>query len=309
MRNAIPLAVLVGVLGIPFSNAVHAATLNVDGNDGGCNDVGGPAHCTTRAGSDDGAPGVAQGSLAPGTSNGISDLLGKAITVRSSGGPSVTTIDATGVADPGDGLPVVRCDSGEGPDTVLDGFTITGGTGQTILGSESQGGGMYNNGSSPTVMNCVFSGNSAFLRGGGMFNSGGSPTVTNCTFSGNTVVQNGGGMFNSGSSPTVTNCTFTGNTANFSGGGIFNFCSSPTLDNCTFTGNTTLGNAGGMVTYSSGHTLTNHTQNKKLPLNPLGDVLDIIEAGNIFEYAKKAGLIKDNSPHPTPPKDFAQAED
>lgn len=57
------------------------------------------------------------------------------------------------------------------------------------------------------------------------------------------------------------------------------------------------------------NTLTNHTQNKKLPLNPLGDVLDIIEAGNIFEYAKKAGLIKDNSPHPTSPKDFAQAED
>ena len=208
MRNAIPLAVLVGVLGIPFSNAVHAATLNVDGNDGGCNDVVGTPYCTIQAAIDDAVPGVHQVRVAPGTYNEIIDLLGKAITVRSSGGPSVTTIDATGVADPGDGLPVVRCDSGEGPDTVLDGFTITGGTGQTILGSESLGGGMYNSGSSPTVMNCVFSGNSAFLRGGGMFNSGGSPAVTNCTFSGNTVVQNGGGMFNSGSSPTVTNCIF-----------------------------------------------------------------------------------------------------
>ncbi len=56
-------------------------------------------------------------------------------------------------------------------------------------------------------------------------------------------------------------------------------------------------------------TLTNHTENKQYPLSPLGDVIDIIEAGNIFEYARKAGLIQDDRPHSTPPKDFAQAED
>lgn len=39
------------------------------------------------------------------------------------------------------------------------------------------------------------------------------------------------------------------------------------------------------------YTLTNETQNKSYSLNSLGDVIDIIEAGNIFEYAKKAGLI------------------
>ena len=39
------------------------------------------------------------------------------------------------------------------------------------------------------------------------------------------------------------------------------------------------------------YTLTNETQNKTYALNSLGDVIDIIEAGNIFEYAKKAGLI------------------
>ena len=39
------------------------------------------------------------------------------------------------------------------------------------------------------------------------------------------------------------------------------------------------------------YTLTNETQGKTYPLNSLGDVIDIIEAGNIFEYAKKAGLI------------------
>ena len=39
------------------------------------------------------------------------------------------------------------------------------------------------------------------------------------------------------------------------------------------------------------NTLTNRTQNNTYKLKPLGDVKDIIEAGNIFEYAKKAGLI------------------
>ena len=39
------------------------------------------------------------------------------------------------------------------------------------------------------------------------------------------------------------------------------------------------------------YTLTNETQNKTYALNSLGDAIDIIEAGNIFEYARKSGLI------------------
>jgi 3-isopropylmalate/(R)-2-methylmalate dehydratase small subunit len=39
------------------------------------------------------------------------------------------------------------------------------------------------------------------------------------------------------------------------------------------------------------YTLTNETQNKTYSLNSLGDVIEIIEAGNIFEYARKSGLI------------------
>lgn len=38
--------------------------------------------------------------------------------------------------------------------------------------------------------------------------------------------------------------------------------------------------------------LTNKTQNKTYELKPLGDVIEILEAGNIFEYAKKTGLMK-----------------
>ena len=87
--------------------------------------------------------------VAPGTYFETINFLGKAVTVRSSDGPGVTVIDAQGSGS------VVTCGSGEGPDTVLDGFTITGGNGTGI-----GGGGMFDSGSSPTVTNCSFSGNS-----------------------------------------------------------------------------------------------------------------------------------------------------
>lgn len=38
-------------------------------------------------------------------------------------------------------------------------------------------------------------------------------------------------------------------------------------------------------------TLVNATLGKPYRLKPLGDVLEILKAGNIFEYAKKAGLM------------------
>ena len=37
--------------------------------------------------------------------------------------------------------------------------------------------------------------------------------------------------------------------------------------------------------------LINHITKKEYSLNPLGDILPIIEAGNLFEYARKSGMI------------------
>ncbi|MEX0821728.1 MAG: 3-isopropylmalate dehydratase [Rhodothermales bacterium] len=37
--------------------------------------------------------------------------------------------------------------------------------------------------------------------------------------------------------------------------------------------------------------LTNHTTGEEYLLKPLGDVADILEAGNVFEYARRAGLM------------------
>ncbi len=189
--------------------------------------------------------------VAPGTYFETVNLLGKAITLHSSDGAEVTTIDAQGTDT------VVTCMSGEGPGTVLDGFTLTGGTGSGPFGN---GGGMYNVGSSPTVTNCTFSGNSVSNRGGGMSNEqGSSPTVTNCTFIGNSAGGFGGGMYNTCvSHPTVTNCRFSGNSVGQGGGGILNFeGSSPTVTNCTISGNMAKGGGAMQNFFASNPTVTN----------------------------------------------------
>jgi len=139
----------------------------------------------------------------------------------------------------------------------LDGFTITAGQANGSYPANA-GGGMYNSGSSPTLTNLTFSGNSAAL-GGGMYNASSSPTLTDVTFSANSAAR-GGGMYNDSSSPTLTDVTFSGNSAPYGGygGGMYNSSSSPTLTNLTFSANSaTYG--GGMFNGSSSSTLTNVT--------------------------------------------------
>ena len=145
--------------------------------------------------------------------------------------------------------------------TVLNGFTITAGNANGTS-PNNYGGGMYNtNGANLKLSNLVFSNNSAYGGdGGGMYNDASSPTLTDVTFTANSASRDGGGMYNSSySNATLTNVTFSANAASYTGGGMFNFNSSPTLTNVTFSGNSALG-GGGMYNYSnSSTTLTNVT--------------------------------------------------
>jgi hypothetical protein len=167
--------------------------------------------------------------VAPGTYNEAINFQNKAIHLRSSDGPEVTTIDATGL-----NTSVVTCGSGEGPNTILDGFTITG-------GNATQGGGMRNAFSSPTVIDCVFIGNHASVGGGASNSSGSEATFSNCRFIANTATNNGGGVHNiTATTATFNNCLFAGNSAS-SGGAVWNslgtFCSSH-ITGTTFCENT-----------------------------------------------------------------------
>ena len=131
----------------------------------------------------------------------------------------------------------------------LDGFVLQNGQQGRV------GGGLYCYHTSPVVINCSFSGNTAHF-GGGLYCNDASPTLTNCSFSGNTAYH-GGGIYCYSASPVLTNCTFSGNTADKYGGGIYCYSASPVLTNCTFSGNTAAEYGGGMYSYGASPVLTN----------------------------------------------------
>ncbi|MHC4750240.1 MAG: choice-of-anchor Q domain-containing protein [Planctomycetota bacterium] len=183
---------------------------------------------------------------------------GKAIKLYSSAGPDFTTINGNGAYH------VVQCVNGEGRDTRLEGFTITGGKADGIIPPLDRGAGMYNVGSSPSVHWCFFKENSArgffdltFAHGAGMYNLFSSPKVTACTFSNNIALHGGGGMYNSFSNPEVSNCTFInnqaiGNIQYGSGGGMYNEYCNPKVTGCTFESNYVFGEGGGIYNWFSG---------------------------------------------------------
>ncbi|HUW20042.1 MAG TPA: S8 family serine peptidase [Sedimentisphaerales bacterium] len=244
----------------------------VDDNDGACysfatdngpGDVYVPTQVSTIQKAidrswDGGRVWVADGTYR-GEGNRDIDFNGKAITVSSLNGPANCIIDCEGLEAslPHRGF---HFHTGEGADSVLDGFTVIngyeywfppddcGGAIRCEAGSPTikncifranvSGGGAMGNraGSNPTVINCTFSDN----YGRGMSNEGSSPTVVGCTFSKNlaTDIYSGAGMDNrDGSNPMVINCTFSGNKIGTYGGGMANISSSPTVVNCQFTGN------------------------------------------------------------------------
>ncbi len=137
----------------------------------------------------------------------------------------------------------VTIDGGQDSSTVLKGFTITEGyaTGSTI--QDKSGGGIYCEGSTPTISDCIITNNSALRDGGGIHcEDGGDPDIVNCTIINNTAVGNdGGGIYCYDSSPRIINCLIAHNKANRDGGGIyFNGTLSsqePLVRNCTIADN------------------------------------------------------------------------
>ncbi|WP_185155474.1 right-handed parallel beta-helix repeat-containing protein [Rudanella paleaurantiibacter] len=137
---------------------------------------------------------------------------------------------------------------------ILDGFVIAGANANVT--NDTFGAGIYNSRSSPSVANCVFSGNSAFDGGGGMYNSNSNPILTSCLFQENLgQTFGGGGVYNVNSNPTLTNCHFRGNLSQVYGGGIYNEASSPALTNITFLENQSINGGGGIYNITSNPTI------------------------------------------------------
>ena len=178
--------------------------------------------------------------VAPGTYTGPGnrdiDFYGLAITVRSESGPENCIIDCNGSdANPHRGF---YFHSDEDANSILAGFTITNGYGlkdRKFAGlMRSVGGAIFCDASSPTIANCIISGNSAERVGGGIYCEHSSPTITNCTISGNWVTwewATGGGIYCWNASSDITNCIISSNSAG-RGGGICCDHSSLMINHC-----------------------------------------------------------------------------
>lgn len=119
-----------------------------------------------------------------------------------------------------------------GDESVLDGFTVSGGN--AFL---SPGGGMYNHNVSVTVANCAFRDNWADETGGGMHNYLSSVLISNCSFRDN-FAGFGGGVDIAFTTARITDCRFSANEAIVRGGGLDNYSSFATVTGCTFSRNT-----------------------------------------------------------------------
>jgi hypothetical protein len=175
--------------------------------------------------------------VAPGTYFEAISLQGKAITLHSADGANSTIIDSSGK-----NTSTVKVMSGEGHDTVIEGFTIAGGVGDSSIYGMPIGGGMNVFATSPTVRDCVFEDNVANM-GGGMNVTGGNAIIERCMFRNNrsmgfgNFATGGGGISLNNSLAMVVNCTFEANYAWMEGGGAVILFGTPTFANCAFIGN------------------------------------------------------------------------
>ena len=126
-------------------------------------------------------------------------------------------------------------------DSILDGFTITG-------GDTAYGGGIYISNESPTISNCIIENNEA-QYGGGIYISNSSARINNCQITDNlgqvyTTSPRGGGIFISGSdnviikNSTISNNIITmGGSSSMYGGGLYIQTSQVNIENCLFEAN------------------------------------------------------------------------
>ncbi len=152
------------------------------------------------------------------------DPNGLAIIIRSiaPADPNVaakTIIDANGLGR------CFRFESGEDANCVIAGFTLRNGA------TTGSGGGIYCNGSSPTISNCVIIKNTATMGGGGIYCLNSQLNLVNCIIAANQTGGAGGGIRCVSSAPFISNCTISGNSAVYAGGGIYCWDSTGSITN------------------------------------------------------------------------------
>ena len=158
-------------------------------------------------------PWVASGDrllVAPGDYRNESvNFLGKNLRVVSQAGPAATRIIAPNQTDPEHPFPALRLENGES-EVLLEGFTITGGTGsRECTGfTDVTGGAASICGANARFVNCVFTGNTAD-RGGAIYVRAGRASFKDTAFLGPGSDALGEAIYALRSSVVMENCSVT----------------------------------------------------------------------------------------------------
>lgn len=162
-------------------------------------------------------------------------FAGKRIVLRSTAGPATTTIDANGIGS------VVTISFGQTAETVVDGFTLTGGTGTPF--SIAPGGEPEFESDEETDADAA----AARMRSGESSDADGH--ANGDAQAGGGGETRGGAMFLYEASPTVRNLIVRGNQANI-GGGVWVWGGAPSIEDCVVREN--FAGSGGGIAHEGG---------------------------------------------------------
>ena len=234
------------------------------------------------------------------------NLLGKTITIKSLEGPEQTYIlgDST--------TSVITCNSGETNQTIIEGFTVSGGYGigvsfedfvsnaanpeifEDMVVNQMMAGGISCINSSPTLKNLIVSNNYARNVAGGIGLVNSNSLLENIIIKNNTIIDGdalgGGGVALNGGNAVIRNSTISNNYVGLNfyqvngGGGIlcgftFDGSMSMNIDNVIIENNTA--NIGAGVGVLSGEILINKT----LIIDNIG------EFGSVLSLGEPLGLV------------------
>jgi len=191
----------------------------------------------------DGEEIIVRDGVYTGAGNKNLSFLGKALTLRSENGPQHCILDCEGA-----GRGFVFND-GEEAASIVDGFTIVNGSMDDRRPEGTGGGILCENHSSPSIFNCVITGNSADWGGGIYCKDYSSPTIANCSVMGNSADWAGGIYCDYKSDATIKDCTIKDNSARFVGG-IYISKSSAAIFNCAVIGNSSDHGVGGISNFN-----------------------------------------------------------
>jgi parallel beta-helix repeat protein len=184
--------------------------------------------------------------VSPGTYAENIDFLGKGITLTSTDGPDATVIDGCNQGS------VVKFVNDEKSNSVLEGFTLTNGSGTFDGYYGYLGGGIYCLKSSPTIKANRIEWNTTDIGGGIFYRNGASPLITNNKVFNNTAYKVGGGILAMGNcTGIISNNEISFNFGNASSGGIgLTGSCSPAIAGNVLEGNYAGGPGGGIYCHN-----------------------------------------------------------